>query len=232
MSPDDLLVAVLCYSGDVGQVEYQLNWYLHHGAQVLLLSPEDAPACIDHPQIKCASKGVNGWAGRDACLRFREHIRIMLDEPKTWFLVNESDSVCLSAELPEYLFARTDTVWCTKFGSIPEGNYNTPPPWFGHRDMWETALRLMDTRIEEWFAESDRHEGWGHGTGELIAECVFTGEVRGDVYKDSGWNHGESDPSALWAAAERGAAFLTGFKRTSTFDEIIKFWNARPQEEI
>src|SRR3990172_8792879 len=95
----DTLVVVHCYAGDIGRVLTFLPKWLHHGCPVLMLSPEDAPVQIDHPQVTCRSAGLAGWKGEHTIYRQIEHWRIASEFSQRYLLLNDSDSMCLESRI-------------------------------------------------------------------------------------------------------------------------------------
>ena len=247
----DLLVVILCYAGDVDQVQYQLGSYTHHDASVLLLSPEDAPAVIDHPQMTNHSAGLSGWKGPHVAFKLMDHWRIMLEHPQNWFLVHEPDSVCLSSELPSEILGREDVLWSMALGepNQPFTNYNAP--WFGHRNVFEMMLREAEEHVEEWndawgaAESSDGQPGEGMGNSEMISTVLhslsthskFDEEwlrghppltlpieervVSGGRLPRSVWAYQENDPQMLLRATREGAWFVTGIKTTELYDQLL-----------
>jgi hypothetical protein len=106
------LVAVQCYSGDAGRVEDALEQYVHHRLPVLILSPIDAPVeSIRHPQILHRTAGFNAYDGSGSVERYRSQLGVLAEYGATHILLNESDSFCLSDELPGYLYRDDNIVW-------------------------------------------------------------------------------------------------------------------------
>jgi hypothetical protein len=105
------LVVVHCYQGDAHQVEHALPQYLHHECPVLVLSPADSPVRIEDPRVECRAAGKRAYTGQDSLDRQKAHLEILLDYPQSFFLLHDSDSVCLSPELPAYLYENPDTVF-------------------------------------------------------------------------------------------------------------------------
>jgi hypothetical protein len=133
------LVVVHCYAGDRARVEAFMPFWLHHECPVLVLSPEDAPVELDHhPLITYRSAGRAGWKGPHTVHRQIAHWKIAAEFPQKHFLMHDSDSVCLSPELPRYLYAEPDVFWCNVIGT----HYlNYEPPYFLSR---ENLLRMID----------------------------------------------------------------------------------------
>lgn len=109
MNPDTLVV-VSAYAGDVHQVQHNLPVYLHHSCPVVIMSPMDAPI-TKMPGCTCLMDGLKGWTGPQTLERHRKFLKLMLKFPYGHFLFHDSDSVCLSPEIPKYCYESPDTIW-------------------------------------------------------------------------------------------------------------------------
>lgn len=110
MNPSTRIV-VSCFSGDKQQIDQSLDLWLHHGCPVTFLSPEDAPVDIVHDGVDNRHAGVRGRSGPAAQARMLDYLKILLSYPEKFFLINESDSMCIAPDLPAYLYAEPDTFW-------------------------------------------------------------------------------------------------------------------------
>jgi hypothetical protein len=127
MNPDTR-IAVCCYAGDAHQVTEMLNLYTHHECPVTILSPDEystvpldaifgayvtplGSSRVDIPGLDCRYAGKAAIVGQDSIDRQAEHLKILLNYPEKFFLVNDSDSFCLSAKIPDYLYAEPNAVW-------------------------------------------------------------------------------------------------------------------------
>ena len=101
MNPDTR-VAVCCYAGDAHQVTEMLDLYKHHECPVTVLSPTDSKS--DVPGVDNLYGGKRAYIGQ-ACLdRQVEHFKLLLKYyPEKHFLLHDSDSICISPELPACL---------------------------------------------------------------------------------------------------------------------------------
>jgi hypothetical protein len=161
----DTLVVVHCYEGDAPNITGLLPWYLHHGCPVLILSPEDSPVKIDHPNVTCRSAGSKGWKGAHTILRQIEHWRITLDYPQKWFLLNDADSMCLSADLPGYLYEDPKVLWSNVITGVPNPSINYEPPYFVSQQVLSLImteadrLPLVTDAIDEFYVDVARALG-------------------------------------------------------------------------
>lgn len=103
-------VAVCCYAGDGHQVAGALPVLLHHECPVVILSPTDEPFSIDHPGVENRTGGLREYTGQLSLDRQREHLKILLEYPEDFFLLHDSDSVCLSPKIPSYIY-KEEVFW-------------------------------------------------------------------------------------------------------------------------
>lgn len=153
---EDTLVVVHAYDGDRHQVMKALPQYVHHRCPVLVLSPSDAAVVI--PGVDYQAAGHRAYTGQTSVLRQREHLKILLDRPERYFLLHDSDSVCLEPVLPGYLYASPATVF---YNASPTARFvksNGPrakgwdqtvpwafqPPLFFDREALERMLAVSD----------------------------------------------------------------------------------------
>ncbi len=150
MNPDTR-VAVCCYAADAAYVIEKLPLYLHHECPVTVLSPADSRADVRYPGIENRFGGKRAYIGQDCLDRMRIHLRMLLDHPESHFLIHDSDSVCLSPKIPDYLYDEPDTLWSNlvhndlphQQAGFPEGlpHVAFQPPWFLSR---KTISALLD----------------------------------------------------------------------------------------
>lgn len=144
-------VAVHCYAGDGHQVESMLPLYLHHGCPVTILSPENSKFEITgDPLVTNRFGGKRCAIGQDALDRQRAHLRLLLDFDEEYFLIHDSDSVCLSPRLPTCLYDEPDILWSNlledkiahqqKFYPPDFPHIAFQPPWFMSRKTIEAML--------------------------------------------------------------------------------------------
>lgn len=163
MNPDTR-VSIHAWAGDIQRVHDTLDVHLAHECPITLMSPADSHAIIEHPRVTCRFAGyregsLSEWNdGRQVSvgqLSFERQRLQMIDllasSSENFFLMNDSDSVCLSAELPKYLYEQPDVLWANVVHDrIPHQRpaYGTEwptaafqPPFFMSR--W-TMGRLLD----------------------------------------------------------------------------------------
>jgi hypothetical protein len=165
MNPDTL-VAVSAYAGDKNQVEHNLPVYIHHECPVLILSPEDAPITeVSHPLVVCRSAGLKGWIGPQTLERQRKFLEILLEYPFGHFLFNDADSMCLSPEIPKYLYESPDTIWSNEVVDTNPAPSFLPkialqPPYFLSRKSIEGMLKCVNNLPISYYGEPQSPEGW------------------------------------------------------------------------
>lgn len=118
------VVAVCCYQGDMQQVIHALPLYAHHNCPVVVFSPKDSPVLI--PGVRCLQFGRRAYIGQDSLDRQRFYMQSLLnDSTAQYFLLNDSDSFCVSAQIPVQAYAESaDTIWA---GIISESRPHISP---------------------------------------------------------------------------------------------------------
>lgn len=154
MNPDTRIV-VHAYAGDAHQVTNAMQQYRHHAAPVLVLSPTDAPVAIN--DVECRSAGRRAYTGVRSLDRQRAHLELLLEYPESWFLLHDSDSICLEPDLPGYLYdpntifynASPTDRFLASLGEPPMDGYAFAfqPPLFCSRDAVERMLAVSDEAI-------------------------------------------------------------------------------------
>jgi hypothetical protein len=155
MNPETA-VSVHGYSGDVQQVNFMMPYYQHHRVPVYIVSPTDAPINKQNivrsargGEVSFLTGGARQYTGELSLIRQRIHMELLLQTPHNWFLMNDADSVCLSPELPGYLYAEPDVFWSNVVSDEMhprEEGYEFPrlafqPPYFTHRSVLEKLVR-------------------------------------------------------------------------------------------
>jgi hypothetical protein len=149
---ENTLVAVCGYEGDAHQIRNAMPYYLHHKCPVLVLSPDDSPIVARNPNIWTRTGGKRAYIGQESLDRQIIHLRILLEHPFKHYLVNDSDSVCLSPRLPDYLY-KSDVLWSNEVSdemhNRPEPDYQYPrlafqPPYFMSRNVIQRLLTVAD----------------------------------------------------------------------------------------
>lgn len=145
----DTCVAVCCYAGDAHQVTEMLDLYKHHECPITVLSPTDSPA-PEMPGVESVYAGKRAYIGQDCLDRMYLQFAELLHYPEQHFLIHDSDSICISPELPACLYAEPDVLWSNLvINDIKEQQRGFPrgvphlafqPPWFLSRRTIERIL--------------------------------------------------------------------------------------------
>ena len=165
LNPDTRL-AICCYQGDAPLVMGTLDLHKRHGCPITILSPEDSPVLLPGidcragspvllPGIDCRAGGKAGHTGAHTLERQRRHLEILVDEtPENHFMIHDSDSICLDAKFPDYLYAEPDMVWSNQVNDdIPQHQATFPagwphvafqPPYFLSRKTIKAMLAVAD----------------------------------------------------------------------------------------
>ena len=175
MNPDTLVV-VHCYQGDTELVNAMLPWFKHHETPVLLLSPADSPVEIIDPQVENASAGEAGWKGQHTLHRQVEHWKLALARPQNWFLLNDADSLCLSPDLPAYLYSDPFKFWCNVLchenEHLDTDKPNLNPPYFMNRDVLQALVDASESLEIPEEANLEPHD-WGQAIDGFYSYLVM-----------------------------------------------------------
>ena len=221
-------IVACCYAGDQCQVIRALGAYLHHQCPFVVLSPEDSPAEIRYPGVENRFAGKVAYIGQDSLDRQREHLKLLLTFPEEFFLVHDADSVCLSPELPAYLYREPDILWSNLVNDdIPEHQAAYPegfphiamqPPYFMSRKTIEGLLAVAEgivanptmPFIDHYFPQLAVKAGWAYRGFPDGASC-------------------STDPSLpcglqiLSTLVKRdGHIFLHSIKRREVLDQLLQ----------
>ncbi len=116
MNPNTL-VSVHGYAGDKDQLLTLQKLYEHHQCPVVVMSPSDAPITGFGLHWCWFESGQRAYIGQASLDRQFIQMRQLLEFKQTdgtpfeFFLMNDSDSVCLDAKLPDYLYAEENVLW-------------------------------------------------------------------------------------------------------------------------
>lgn len=149
----DTTIVVCGYAGDANQIAALMPWYVHHARPVVVMSPEDAkivPGRLTRRYgVQCRYGGKRAYTGADSLLRQKRHMEMMLEYPTKFFLMNDSDSFCVAAEIPRYVYAEPDVLWSNEVsddvGHVMPPGYSYPrlafqPPYFASREVLKALI--------------------------------------------------------------------------------------------
>lgn len=143
---EDTLISVHCYAGDADLVRRALPIHMAHGRPVVVMSPVDSSVTVYGIGVSCVSSGKRAYIGADSWTRQHEHMKLLLSYPAEYFLLNDADSFCVSAKIPDGYYARAEgAIWA---GIIEESRpHRSPypklalhPPYFLSRDSMHRML--------------------------------------------------------------------------------------------
>lgn len=164
------LIAVSAYAGDAHQVAQNMPLYLHHGCPVLILTPEDAPiVSLNVPGnvngLSFRSAGKKGWIGAHTLERHRLFLEILLQQRQQYFLFNDSDSFCLSPQLPRYLYDDPNVIWSNEVVDTNPAPSMLPklalqPPYFLSRETIQGMLNTVNKLPTSYYGEPASPDGW------------------------------------------------------------------------
>jgi len=220
---ENTLVAVCGYEGDAHQIKTLLPYYLHHKCPLLVLSPTDSPIVARNPDIWTRTGGKRAYIGQASLDRQIEHLKILLEYPFKHYLVNDSDSVCLSPEIPAYVYKK-DVLWSNVVSDSFHDRSATPdykyprlafqPPYFMSRRIIQGLLTVADkvkanptTPFIDWC---------------MMAWCIEAG-LPYESFPD-GQSNGTSDPHSLnvmvQAVQRHGKIFIHSVKTLAALQQI------------
>jgi hypothetical protein len=138
---------------------------LHHQCPIAVLSPVDSPIgalqVSVRREVSFRSAGKRAYIGQDSLDRQRLQMELLLRHyPQAWFLMNDSDSVCLSPKIPDYVYQDPNIVWSnivddSSVHPLSERHKYDPaypwpqlafqPPYFMHRTAVEKIVAVADS---------------------------------------------------------------------------------------
>lgn len=153
---ENTLVGVFGYAGDAQQIWDQLKTHEAHKCPIVIFSPMDSPITRMGPHI-CRWAGKRAYIGEDSTVRQAAQMKLLLEYPFDWYLLNDSDSVCLSKEIPAYLYKEPLTFWSNivsdemhpRKPGYPWPRLAFQPPYFMSRTVLKKFLEVAgDVRAE------------------------------------------------------------------------------------
>jgi hypothetical protein len=129
-----------------------LRYQEHHQCPLVIFSPVDSRIERMGPHI-CRFIGHRQYIGQLSLTRQYAQLRALLDYPFDWFLSNDSDSLCISPKIPDYLYEDPNIFWSNAVSDLmhqrrPE--YPWPrlafqPPYFFSRSVLERFVATEGT---------------------------------------------------------------------------------------
>jgi hypothetical protein len=141
---EDTLISVHCYQGDADLVARALPVHRAHGYRVVICSPEDS--IVEFPGVDSIVAGKRAYIGALSWTRQHEHLKALLSYPHKYFLLNDADSFCVSAKIPERIYAEAEnTLWSNEVTeprphASPYPKIAAQPPYFLTRESIQKML--------------------------------------------------------------------------------------------
>lgn len=133
--------------GDVERIRMLLPTHEAHGCPIVIFSPTDAPIKEMGPHI-CRQAGKRAYTGQASLDRQRDHMRILLEYPFDWFLLNDSDSCCITPQIPLIFYQQgfffSNEITEPRPHESPYPKIAMHPPYFMHRGILERMLSVAD----------------------------------------------------------------------------------------
>lgn len=211
--------------GDVPLVLEKLPYYQRHGHPVIILSPEDSPVVIDSPGVTCRHGGIRQYVGQESLDRQRTHMKMLLEEPYDWFLMNDADSMCVSRDIPPYLYDDENVLW----SNVVDAAYFDPnparnptklafqPPYFASRSVLEKLLAVGPIEADPVTPFID----W------LMVVLAIEGGVPFKSFPDgvsfAAWSHGNSRGDVKMVNCVRGGkVMLHSVKHQNVVARVVR----------
>lgn len=163
MNPNTLIV-VCAYSGDLDQVRNNMPVYQHHKCPVVVMSPTDAPVTSEWSSVDVRHVGLKGWIGPQTLIRQKLMMEEMLKFSFEYFFAHDADSLCLSPEIPKYLYDNPEACWANVVTDTNPGESLLPkvalqPPYFFSRRVIEKMVSCFD-HLPTSYTSGRTPEGW------------------------------------------------------------------------
>tara|TARA_R110000868_G_scaffold73521_4_gene213201 strand:- start:14005 stop:14730 length:726 start_codon:yes stop_codon:yes gene_type:complete len=234
----NLLVSVHGYAGDREQIDILLPLFEHHQSPIVIVSPEDSPIVGVGPHI-CRFAGKRAYIGQDSWDRQHLQLKLLLEYPQEWFLMNDSDSFVVTPKLPNYLFMDRNAVYSnevtdfripgqTSHGQTWADDYHRgfpliamQPPYFCHRQALEKIVNASANMkacpvtpfIDWWFVPACTYGKVKHVPFQTGASC------------ETVTPHGIAVMSQR--VREYGATFIHSVKTRSAMETIVRLHHER-----
>ena len=192
---DQTLISVHCYAGDADLVRRALPTHMAHGRPVVVMSPVDSSVTVYGIGVSCVSSGKRAYIGADSWTRQHEHMKLLLSYPAEYFLLNDADSFCVSARIPDRLYDEAEgTLWSNEVTeprphASPYPKIAAQPPYFLTRDSIQRMLNAsprvpvhpitpyIDFAMLAWACEAGlKHRAFTELESAPKAGLIFTGE--------------------------------------------------------
>jgi hypothetical protein len=189
-----------------------LPLWLQHGHRVVVSMPRDSFTQI--AGVECVAHGGEGYTGPRSLDRWKEILDWLWDQPYEFYLMHESDSICLSREIPEYLYSQYDVFHSNELpdnGVPPTQQVYCMAPWFFSRGVLnrlraaaKSAAYRPPYHGDRWVGQLVEEEGIPHrlfspgiACGTILPESSDLEQVLAAVRSGARMIHGIKDPGVL-----------------------------------
>lgn len=229
------LVSVHGYAGDQIQIEHAMPYFLHHDCPVVVLSPKDSPIVrVDAaPTVICRQEGMRAYIGEPSLERQLLQMKALLDYPFEYFLMNDSDSVCVSPKIPEYIYREPEILWSNEVSDMMHNrllSYRLPrlafqPPYFISRRNIERILAVAKK------VRTDRTTpfiDWAMMAWAIAAKIPHKGFLPVASCPTRAYQPGIDHMSAL--IRQHGAVMLHSIKDKPVLDHMVNQYRLRQED--
>lgn len=231
------LVSVHAYEGDQHQVENAMPYFLHHECPVVVLSPKDSPIFRVQaaPTVICRQEGMRAYIGPLSLERQLLQMKALLEYPFDYFLMNDSDSVCVSPKIPSYIYREPEVLWSNEVSDMMHNrllSYRLPrlafqPPYFISRNNIDRILKVAKkVRVDRTTPFID----WAMMAWAVTAGIPHKGFTPVASCPTRGHPPGVDHMSTL--IRQHGAVMLHSIKEKEILDHMVEQHRLRNQDLI
>jgi hypothetical protein len=195
-----------------------LPWWKHHGFPVVITSPENSYCIIN--EAPCVPVGLEGYTGQESLHRWRAMFRWMLQQPFEYFLLHESDSICLRKELPWELY-RPGVLFSNEMpdNGVPATQaFYCVAPLFMHRNVIERMLEVSKTSADRPPYHGDRWVGQMVEEGEIAHQAFSPGIGCGTLSR----KERPQELDQILQCVRDGAFMIHGVKTPDVLQELLQ----------
>lgn len=149
---------------------------------------------FSHPRVTNISAGTNCYDGQANFDKHDEYFRILLKQPYEHFFVVETDSFCLSPELPKRFYQEPDVFWT--YVHTEERPHKSPYPKIAFQAPWFYSRKTIERLLSVDRSKLQYHPATPYGDWFFMALCCESGvQFRHNLDGVSfmGWNADGND---------------------------------------
>lgn len=222
----ETLVLVQAFAPYRDMVIRHLPFWRRHGCRVVVSSPRNS--FCDVPGVECVAHGTEGHVGPGSLDRWKETMLWLAGQDHSFFLMHESDSICLEDEIPLRYYTQSDT-----FFSNEAADNAVPPvqqvfcvaPWFFSHTVLQRFNRAFETVAYRAPYHGDRWVGQVLEEGGIPHRPFSPGITCGTLRIDS------RDLLQVCDAVVRGVIMVHGIKTASVLKAVLRAHAARKARE-